>query len=143
AAGSLGHVVRRLVARHDSPRGSLRSLGRYHIVRTLGVGGTSTVYEARQDQPARVVALKLLRQSLATPALRRRFRCESRILAQLLHPGIAQVYATGTWVEGGLSTPFFVMEFVPAARTITRYADGEGLDVAARLELFAQVCDAV
>ena len=44
-------------------------IGQYKIVRTLGAGGMGTVYEAEQDKPLRMVALKVIRAELATPAL--------------------------------------------------------------------------
>ena len=70
----------------------LGSLGRYRLIRLLGEGGMGAVYEAEQDRPRRTVALKVIRPSLASPSLLKRFRHESQILGRLHHPGIAQVY---------------------------------------------------
>jgi hypothetical protein len=39
--------------------------------------------------------------------------------------------------------PYFAMEYIPDARTITAYAAGHNLSVRQRVELFLQVCDAV
>jgi hypothetical protein len=68
------------------------------------------------------------------------------VLGHLQHPGIAQIYAAGAWeASEGFpeSVPYFVMEFIPGAMPITDYADVHDLDLRARLELFALVCDAV
>ena len=54
------------------------SIGRYRILRLLGEGGMGAVYEAEQDEPRRVVALKVIRLGLATPERLRRFRQESQ-----------------------------------------------------------------
>ena len=76
-----------------------RRIGAYRILDVLGTGGMSVVYRAQQDQPRRVVALKILRRSLPSPSLLRRFRYESQILGRLHHAGIAQIYEAG--MHGG------------------------------------------
>jgi non-specific serine/threonine protein kinase/serine/threonine-protein kinase len=120
-----------------------RRLGRYDITRVIDAGGMGTVYEAMQQSPRRIVALKVMRPGLTSSSAWRRFLNESQILARLHHPGIAQVYEAGTHDEGGASIPFFAMEFVPGAMTITEYARSRALDTSQKLALFAQVCDAV
>ena len=120
-------------------------IGGYEIVRVIASGGMGTVYEARQESPKRAVALKMLRQGFATGAAQRRFRYESDVLAQLRHPGIAQVYESGIHEQGdGLpGTPWFAMEFVEDARSITGFARERGLDWRERLLLMRRVCEAV
>lgn len=133
----------------DRARGALdavipEQIGNYRVVRRLGSGGMATVYEAIQADPERRVALKLPRYGWLDSSAIHRFRYETQLLARLQHPNIAQVYEGGIWEPAdGLSTPYFVMEFVPDARSIIAYADEHALAIDARLELFSAVCDAV
>ena len=122
-------------------RGAL--LDGFRVRRLLDAGGMGSVFLAEQDSPRRPVALKVLRASLATPALRRRFAHESEILGRLVHPGIAHVYGSGTWREGGQELPWFAMELVEGARPLDEYAAAGELDLRGRLELFLQACEAV
>lgn len=120
-----------------------QEVGGFRIVRLIGAGGMGSVYEATQQDPKRTVALKVLRNGIADPRSVRRFQFEVAILAALQHPGIAHVYEAGLHREGRLQIPFFVMEYVPDAKSLTGYADDAKLGLQARLELFLQVCDAV
>jgi eukaryotic-like serine/threonine-protein kinase len=169
--GALREEVERLLARHDKPaaplddeagaplRGILEQaltaseargaeerpparIGRYRVLRRIGSGGMGTVYEAEEDAPRRRVALKVIRAELASPETRRRFEFEGQILARLEHPGIARVYAMGASGSGPGTEPFIAMELV-SGRPIGEHAVEKCLDVAARLEVLARVCDAV
>ncbi len=114
----------------------------YQVVRVIGVGGMATVFEAIQEQPRRRVALKVMNRALVRTSALRRFRYETEVLARLQHPGIAQIFEAGTCDDGhGHPVPFFAMEFVENARTITEYAATRPLRE--RLALFADGCDAV
>src|SRR5580658_3608983 len=118
-------------------------LGRYRILRLLGEGGMGAVYEAEQEEPRRAVALKVIKAAWSSPDLIRRFQQESQALARLHHPGIAQVYEAGTADSGAGAQPFFAMEFVTDGETLTRYARAHNLSTRQRLEMMAEVCDAV
>ena len=120
-----------------------KQIGPYEIKRVIATGGMGTVYEAEQQNPSRSVALKVMRWSLDSREARGRFHFESEILAHLRHPGIAQVYEALTCEDGATHVPYFAMEMVPDARSITEYADERDLTTTARLNLFAEVCDAV
>ena len=124
-----------------SPVPAGQQIGGYVVQGVLASGGMGTVYLAEQQSPRRRVALKVLAWSLEGGEAERRFLHESRILAHLRHPGIAQVYDCGAWEREGRAVPWFAMEFVEDARWITVYA--RELPLAAKLALFAQVCDAV
>jgi len=124
----------RLVARSLEP-GAV--VGAYRIVRVIGQGGAGTVYEAEQKSPQRRVALKVRRGGLGSASSLQRFRAEAEILARLQHPDLAHVYEAG--VHDGL--PFIALELVADAKTVVAYA--RDLDLAARLRLFARICDAV
>jgi eukaryotic-like serine/threonine-protein kinase len=117
-------------------------IGRYRIVSLLGEGGMGVVYEAEQDQPRRMVALKVVREDFVTPELVRRFALESQVLGRLQHPGIAQIFDAGTFAEEHATLPYFAMELVKG-QPLTEHAKAKSLDLRQRLALFARVCDAV
>ncbi len=119
-----------------------RQVGRYEILRVIGTGGMGTVYEARQDRPHRLVALKVLRRGAASPVAMKRFQHEVEILGRLHHPNIAQIYDAGTFDAGEGAQPYFAMELVQG-RPLVRYAEAAGLRTRQRLALFAGICDAV
>ena len=121
-------------------------IGPFRIKRTIASGGMGTVYEARQESPRRVVAVKVLKRGLVSRAALRRFEYESQILARLRHPNIAQVFEAGTHEDPddpGVLVPYFAMEYIPGARPLTDYAQVYDLSVDQRLDLFVRVCDAV
>jgi hypothetical protein len=114
----------------------------FRILRVVGEGGMGVVYEARQQEPSRTVALKVIRPGLATPEVLRRFRQEAHALGRLQHSGIAQIYATGTADTAFGPQPYFVMEFI-LGQLLRAYVEQNRLSVAQRLELVAHICDAV
>jgi tetratricopeptide (TPR) repeat protein len=118
-------------------------IGGFQIVRLIGSGGMGDVYEAVQDQPQRVVALKILRAGAATRDAVRRFQSEADVLARLSHPGIAQVFAVGVHEDGLFAAPYFAMEFVADAVDLMQFARERGLDLKQRVTLFLEVCAAV
>ncbi len=66
------------------------------ILEFIGQGGMGFVFKARQPKLDRLVALKILPQSLATdPTFAERFNREARLLARLSHPGIVTVHDFG------------------------------------------------
>ncbi len=120
------------------------SVGRYTVTRRIASGGMGTVYEAEQDRPRRTIALKVMSAGVHTKSAPRRFEHEAEILARLQHPHIAQVHDAGTFEDAsGAELPYFAMEFIPDARTLIDYCNEESLGTNDRLELFADVCDAV
>ena len=68
-----------------------QEIGGYRIVRQIGYGGMSTVYEA-VDAEGRHVALKLLHTHIAnSPDGRERFRREVRMMQKVKGPHVAEV----------------------------------------------------
>jgi len=114
----------------------------YEIVGTLGQGGMGTVYRARQANPSRLVALKVINPAILTAELVRRFEFEAQVLAQVHHPGIAEIYEAGTATIHGVAVPFFAMELVEG-EMLTAHATRRGLGLRERLELLRKVCLAV
>lgn len=124
----------------DSPVDVSAEFARFCILEKIGEGGCGVVYRAEQLHPVwREVALKVIKLGLDSQSVIARFEAERQALALMDHPGIAKVFDAGTSRRG---RPFFAMELVPGKR-ITDYCDQRQLSIALRLELFAQVCDAV
>lgn len=120
-----------------------KQIGAYTIKRLIGSGGMGAVYEAMQQQPRRIVALKVMKAGVTSKSSLRRFEYESQLLARLRHPNIADVYDAGTHDDGEGSVPYFVMEYITGAKKITDYVAEKNLNTRQRLELFIQICDAV
>ncbi|MEO1278848.1 MAG: protein kinase [Planctomycetota bacterium] len=114
------------------------TVGGFEICGVLGEGAMGVVYEARQKQPPRPVALKVVRGGAAPASLRRRLEHESAALARLQHPGIAAVYEAG--IDRPTGAPFFAMELV-RGRPIT--VPARTMPIEDRVELLAQIADAV
>jgi eukaryotic-like serine/threonine-protein kinase len=115
-------------------------IGPYTIDRMLGSGGFGTVYLATQSEPVRrEVALKIIKLGMDTEEIVRRFEAERQALAQMSHPGVAQVFDAGVTDRG---RPYFVMEYVPGV-SIARYCDTNRLSTRERVRLFIDVCHAI
>jgi tetratricopeptide (TPR) repeat protein/predicted Ser/Thr protein kinase len=86
-------------------------LGRYEIVRELGRGGTGVVYEARDPDLRRPVALKVLDEKGLQAGPLQRFLREARVLAKVRHPNVVEIHELGR--EG--EATFIAMDLVEGA----------------------------
>jgi serine/threonine protein kinase len=118
-----------------------RRVGPYELLEAIGEGGMGEVYRAvRVDgMYDKQVAIKLIHGGLSTEFFISRFRNERQILANLEHPNIARLLDGGVTAEG---LPYVVLEFVPGV-PIDEYCAVHELGIAARLNLFREVCSAV
>ena len=116
-------------------------IGAYKVVREIGHGGMGTVYLAERDDEHyhQQVAIKLINPGLGGETIRRRFRNEMQILADLNHPNIARLFDGGETADG---VPYLVMEYVDGT-PINVYCNEHNLSTEERLKLFSTVCDAV
>ena len=117
----------------------LGQLGGYRLLSELGVGAAGQVYLAQQSDPAREVAIKVLRS--ASAAGRQRFEREVSLLASLEHTNIARLYDAGTEAGPAGEVPYLVMEYV-RGQDLIAYAQTAALSTAQRLALMAQVARA-
>ena len=115
----------------------------YSIKRVIGEGGMGVVYEALQQSPRRTVALKMMKRGVTSKSAMRRFEYEAQTLGRLRHDGIAQIYQAGTWDDGTGGRPWFAMEYIQGAKTLTRYCKDKKLGNRERLDIFSKVCAAV
>ena len=118
-------------------------IGPYKISAIIGQGGMGTVYKAMQESPRRAVALKVVKRGVVSRSARKRFEYEAQTLGRLRHENIAQIYEAGTHESDGGSQPYFAMEYIPNARSITEYAQEKRLGTKERLALFSKVCEAL
>jgi serine/threonine-protein kinase len=94
-------------------------VGPYEVEALVGRGGMGRVYRAFDPKLRRVVAIKLLTESLAAePSARNRFKREARVAANIAHEHVVTIH--GVDEEDG--QPYLVMQYV----------DGESLQ--ARLD---------
>lgn len=85
-------------------------IGACTVVRVLGRGGMGIVYEAHEDPPGRLVALKVPgHDQVQQPSLRARFEREARAAAAVSHPNVVTIHAVAE-VDGW---PYLVLELVP------------------------------
>jgi serine/threonine-protein kinase len=116
-------------------------VGPYRVLGQLGRGGMGLVLRTVREgsPPPPPVALKLLDVRARSEEARRRFDRERETMARLEHPNIARLLDGGVAESGA---PYLVMELVDG-RPINAFCDENRLDVAARIQLFLQVCAAV
>ena len=109
---------------------------RYEILELIGSGGMANVYKARCHRLNRLVAIKILKSDLADNAdFRRRFRDESRAVAQLSHANIVSVYDVSTSGE----TEYTVMELIDGI-TLKQYMERRGrMDWRESLHFISQI----
>ena len=88
-------------------------------MRKLGEGGMGVVYEARDDELDRAVAIKTLHQNVVDPAAGERLRREARAAASVNHPNICQIYEIGEH-DSQLFIAMELLEGEPLAARIAR-----------------------
>lgn len=124
----------------DQALGSGTRVGSYRIRHALGEGGMGQVYLAEQTAPVRRdVALKLIRQQIASPLALAWFEVERQALAQMQHPAIAQIFDAGTTDEG---LAYIAMEFVEGVPLLD-FCQAHALSRKQCIDLFIRICQGV
>src|SRR6187401_438956 len=117
-------------------------IGPFRILRRIGEGGMGIVYEAEQDRPHRLVALKIVKPGIVPADVLRRFELEGEFLGRLQHPGIAQIYQAGVEETEYGRQPYFAMELVRGKR-LDDYVRSHTQTLREKLLLVADLADAV
>jgi len=113
----------------------LQRIGKYEILEQIGRGGQGTVYRARDTGLDRIVAIKVIDQSVADdPGYLDALRREAQLAANLDHPNIVTVHA----FEVENDTPYIVMEYVPHA--LDRQIRSGRLEPRRAVAIAEQVC---
>ncbi len=115
------------------------SLGeRYEVIEAIGEGGMGKVYNARDRELQRNVALKVLHVASPGGDAARRMVREARILAELEHPAIVPIHDVGQLADGRI---FYTMKLVKGTR-LDEYTR-EHPDLNELLRVFERICEAV
>jgi len=119
--------------------GRLRKLGKYELLGELGRGAFGIVYRARDPIINRMVALKVMSNSVAeNPDFLQRFYREAQSAGSLQHPNIITIYDMGN--EDG--TPFMAMELVEGQTLDDLISRRAQLPISVKLVYAVQACRA-
>ncbi|MFD0349182.1 serine/threonine-protein kinase [Kitasatospora aburaviensis] len=117
--------------------------GRYLLEAKLGEGGFGVVWQARDSNIGRRVAVKVLSEEKARDEEAvQRFVREAKTAGSLSHPNIVTLYDYGTVREGGWSTHYLVMELVPGRPLSALLREGVP-ELEVSLRWVRQVCKAL
>jgi len=125
-------------------RDKLPVLGKYRTIRELGKGAMGVVYEGRDCESDRRVAIKMVRGELladiaCTHEIRERFLREAHILAGFNHPNIVSIFDVGE--QNG--DVYIVMEYLEG-RNLARILEERGcLSPAEAVDICATICAAL
>jgi serine/threonine protein kinase len=116
-------------------------LGRYRLIRRLGIGGMGVVWLAQDELGLgeRFVALKFAHTRPDRTDLPTRLARERKLLAALEHPNIARLYDAGVTEDERL---YLVLEYVEGL-PLDQYCQERRASLARRLAVFVQVADAM
>ena len=114
-------------------------IGRYQVIRLLGLGAMGRVYLGVDDQLNRPVAVKLLSNyGVGEEESMRRFRQEALAASALNHPNILTIYEIGEFED----TPFITAEFVDGL-TLRARMKAEALPIDQALDIAIQIAGAL
>src|ERR1700719_3920405 len=115
-------------------------LGSYEVRSAIGAGGMGEVYQARDTELGRDVAIKVLPDAFAAdPDRLARFQREAKMLAALNHPNIAAIYGLD---EDGKRN-FLVMELVPGETLQERISRDGAVPLEEALGIARQIAEAL
>lgn len=118
--------------------------GRYELIERVGSGGMAMVYKAQDRALGRIVAVKMLQESLTNDeGFLLRFQREAHAAANLTHPNIVTVHDIG---QDG-HRHYIIMEFIDGRtlkQIIRQYADsGRSVPINRALDLAIQICNGI
>src|SRR5438094_1401858 len=126
-----------------APAPELKTLGRYHLERTLGKGAMGVVYEGVDPRLGRRVAIKTILKSHLDEDTAKdysmRFVREAQAVARLNHPNVVQVFDFGE--EGDIA--YLVMEFIKGKELKTFFDANERFDLKEAVRIMCELCDAL
>jgi tetratricopeptide (TPR) repeat protein len=114
--------------------------GRYEILNVLGQGGMGAVYQARDRELDRMIALKVIRPELATdPGILQRFKQELILARNITHKNVVRIYDLGE--SDGIR--FITMEYVDGEDMRTMLRKHGKYSAPDAIPMIEQVCRAL
>ena len=118
----------------------LPSMAGYDLIRKIGEGGTSNVFQYREQKTGRHTAIKVLKEDQAAmDSIRCSFVREANLLIQLDHANVVRGYRVGT-VKGFF---IFFMEFIDGDDLLDLLNQGMTLNEDAALYIILQAARAL
>jgi len=129
----------------ETDHSEIRRFGRYEVVAELGRGAMGVVYQARDPQIDRLVAVKTVALSGQEPdeekEFRLRFGHEAQAAGRLHHPGIVAIFDAGENPEN--HDPYIVLEYVAGEALNRVLAREKKLPLTKALQLTAEIAEAL
>lgn len=117
------------------------TIGRYRILRYVGRGASSCVYEGTDPETGVHAAIKtLLPEYAGDKPSREQFLHAAKIYAKAVHPNIVKVFETGRNADG---VPFLAMEFLSGGTLADRMTGNKHFSTREAAEIGAAVCRAL
>ena len=113
--------------------------GPWQVEREIGRGGMGTVYAVVHDEIGKRAALKVIHQRLMAGVNGDRMLLEAKVVNQVGHPNIVDIFETGRLSDG---RPYIVMERLSGVSLALRAEDGKLLPDLV-IAILLQVCDAL
>jgi len=113
---------------------------RYEFIESVGSGGMSVIYKAKQRLLDRIVAIKMLHSHVLDDQTMMRFQQEAKAATSLQHRNVIKVHDFGVSEHG---QPYMVMDFIDGP-TLTELIGYRGsLPLPEAIEIMTQVCEAL
>ncbi len=117
-----------------------QTIGRFHVIETIGEGAMSMVYKAFDPEINRTLAIKVLRgECAADPEYRYRFLQEAKAAGKLTHPNIVTIFDVGE-AEAG---PYIAMEYLEGPTLDRLMASGRRVPVREAVIYAIQLAEAL
>lgn len=113
----------------------------FQLTEVIGQGGMGRVYRAKNPKTGKSVAVKvLLGQQSQDPTSVGRFFDEARIVNQIHHPNIVEVFELNTLPDG---RPYLLMELLEGENFERHLKAKKRLSPREAVEIFAPICEAL
>lgn len=112
----------------------------YEFLGTIGTGGMSVIYKARQLLLDKTVAIKMLHSHLLNENSIMRFQREAKAASSMKHPNVIAVHDFGISKQG---QPYMVMDFIDGKTLAQLLTERGALPLPEAMDIFLAVCAAL